>query len=98
MRSMDHQIIEIRTDEDELDTFWRCRCGETNTGYADVADARLAAAEHQLPPAVQREIDERDHQDVDSWCDDVAHAADDEAHTHPTRWQWYHQTAPPPDR
>lgn len=91
----DHQIAEILVEDNDADVTWSCQCGEVNTGYGNVSEARLAAAEHQLPEEVQDEVaDSIPRGDsVEVWQAAVREAADEAAQADPGAWQWYLDTA-----
>jgi hypothetical protein len=87
-----HRIVAMDDDIDETGSvYWRCRCGEDADGYSSLFEARYAAAEHQLPANVQREIEDLalipDH--IETWRAEVAAAADETAATDPAAWDWY---------
>lgn len=86
-----HRITTVERDDNGADAYWACECGEVNTGYADLHEAALNAAEHQLPRSVQDDI--MDHvprgPSVDEWRSEVRQAADNAAAADPLAWQWY---------
>lgn len=91
-----HQIVVL--DEDDLRVYWQCRCGEDADGYGSVAEARLAAAEHQLGADVQAEIGAvgliPGH--IEEWRNVVQMEADHAAEADPAAWAWYRATRPAP--
>ena len=91
----EHQIDEIIVEDNDGDVSWRCQCGEVNTGYAGIGEARLAAAEHQLPEDVQLDVLDSIPRGntVEIWRAAILDAANDAAETDPGAWQWYHDTA-----
>lgn len=86
----DHRITELRSDDDAGDAFWRCGCGEFAEAYSSVAEARYAAAEHQLPDAIQRDI-EATTDSIEQWRDAVLIEADAAAEADPEAWRWYRE-------
>jgi len=84
----EHQVEAIWFDDDAGCAIWRCRCGYDSDGYDSVGEARWAAAEHQLPESVQRDIEESGYS-IEEWRDAVVFEADAEAAEDPDAWRWY---------
>lgn len=87
-----HQIVALRFDDDAGCALWRCRCGYDSDGYDSVGEARYAAAEHQLPEPVQRELEGCGFS-IEAWRDAVVLEADAAASEAPQAWRWYRDSA-----
>lgn len=92
LTGMAHQIAGVWADEDDA-VWWRCAdCGEVDAGYASVAEARYAAAEHQLPVAAQ-EMLPCPQDSVEEWREAVTLEVAQAAEAQPVAWRWWHDTA-----
>lgn len=92
MGEQQHRITTLRADDDAGDAFWECSCGEQADAYDSVAEARYAAAEHQLPERIQAGLPDPS-EGIEWWRHVVLFEADAEAGADPQVWRWYLDTA-----